>query len=291
MRQICSIAAKWIHASSLLRIVISIICLCLFVSNEARSTTACSIEFASFKIGPGQPMQIEDAIEFLVQFDSHLATLSESVTSDFAKANLTTQLREQLKTNFVNQTTKLKADYDQLTNNALEWSVEEARREFPNRAEALRRSAESIFTQTRTALRREQGASFNELADNPDLISPRLSYEVPQPSSSTGVQSANKLSVKFNAAVIDELRKDPHSASRFMRSMIKGYVGAHGGDGILRITDQHEALVEVKFVSKGNSRLIGCRRAGGLIEILRFYEKHNEGTGGSLKRFAKLCDE
>jgi hypothetical protein len=76
-----------------------------------------------------------------------------------------------------------------------------------------------------------------------------------------------------------------------MRSIVKGYVGPHGGDGILRITDRHEALVEIKFVSKGNSKLIGCRRAGGLIEILRFYEKHNEGAGGSLKRFAKLCDE
>ncbi|MDZ4085010.1 MAG: hypothetical protein U1E10_18860 [Bdellovibrionales bacterium] len=281
-------------AGSLFRAFLGSIAMCSALASPlkaAPSDPLCALDYATFFKGQQQPLRVEGAIDYLVQFDSTFRAAKDGLRSEITSATLPQGERLALLQDFQSKVAAIDSQYESLTNRTLEWSVEEARREFPSMAEGLRRAAENSLSEGRTALRREQGASFNELADNPDLISPRLSYEVPQPSSSTGVQSANKLSVKFNAAVIEELRKDPHSASRFLRSMVKGYVGAHGGDGILRITDQHEALVEIKFVSKGNSRLIGCRRAGGLIEILRYYEKHNEGTGGSLKRFAKLCDE
>lgn len=281
-------------AGSLFRAFLGSIAMCSALASPLKAAPSdpfCALDYASFFKGQQQPLRVEGAIDYLVQFDSTFRAAKDSLRSEITSAALPPGEREALLQDFESKLAAVDSQYENLTNRTLEWSVEEARREFPSMAEGLRRAADNSLLAARTALRREQGASFNELADNPDLISPRLSYEVPQPSSSTGVQSANKLSVKFNAAVIEELRKDPHSASRFLRSMVKGYVGAHGGDGILRITDQHEALVEIKFVSKGNSRLIGCRRAGGLIEILRYYEKHNEGTGGSLKRFAKLCDE
>ncbi len=262
------------------------------VSGSSFASAPCSIEFEGFGIFQPGPVTIDRAVDYLVQFDESLSAATSTLRSDISSSSaLTGSQRQALLNEFESRYAAVKDQYEELTNKALEWSVSEAQREFPSRVEALRRSAESTVVQTRTALRREQGASFNELTDNPELISSKLVYEVPQPSSTSGNQSVNKLSVKFNDAVISELRKDPHSASRFLRSMVKGYVGAHAGDGILRITDQHEALVEIKFVSKGNSRLIGCRRAGGLIELLRFYEKHNEGGSGSLKRFAKLCDE
>lgn len=148
----------------------------------------CALDFASFFKGQKQPLRVEGAIDYLVQFDSTFQAAKDSLRTEITAASLPPSDRQTLLRDFE---TKLAA----------------------------------IDTQ---------------FAENPELISPLLTYDVPQPNSSTGVQSATKLSVKFNSDVIDELRKDPHSASRFLRSMVKGYVGAHGGDGILRITDQQQ---------------------------------------------------
>lgn len=262
-----------------------------YATSFAAPKPDCPEEFASFKLGSpvgySRDLKIEQAVDYMVQLESQIESSAKLVRGSFTDSRLPVGLRNQMSGDFERELSDIKKSYESLVDKSLEWSVAEAQVEFAPRAEALRRSAESLFKRSRIAIRRESGATFAEMMDNPELISSRLIYEVPQADSSTGAHAANKLSVRFHQSVIDELRKDHQSSARFFRAMIKGYVGTHSGDGILRITDAGE-LVEVKHMAK-NHRLIGCRRPGGLIELVRYHEKHNDGGSGSLKQYAKLC--
>lgn len=134
--------------------------------------------------------------------------------------------------------------------------------------------------------------SFKDLIETPAQIRVATKYDVPQASGVAGSTSAKKLSVSFTREVLDYFAVDLERGSRFLRAIQKGYIGTGSGSGIVRITDHHEALVEIKVIGgkEGNQRLLGCRRADGYIEILKVYEKRNEGGGGSLKHFAELCE-
>ncbi len=134
--------------------------------------------------------------------------------------------------------------------------------------------------------------SYAQLIEQPELLKTGAVYEVPQASGQGGQASLHKVSVKFSQDVLDYFRDDVQRGHRFLRAIQKGYVPGKSGSGIVRITDQHENLVEVKVIggNEGHQRLIGCRQADGMISILKVYEKHNEGGGGALKKFASLCD-
>lgn len=255
----------------------------------------CALEFANLEIElprfsiSGQ-VPSEKAIDFLADLETRVQNLASELKVHVANSGLSGSPRSSIQSQLDSETQQLQARVGALIDKTLEDGSQTVGHEFEMATENLRRTAMSLRRNTLIAIRREQGAAFSEIAENPELISSRHTYNVPVPDSISGASAAGRLTVRFSSEVIDELVKAPHESHRFMRSLIKGYVGSHAGDGILRITDQHEDLVEIKFVSKGAHRLIGCRRPGGLIEILKYYEKRNEGAGGSLKRYAKLCD-
>ncbi len=147
-------------------------------------------------------------------------------------------------------------------------------------------------TSRSTATSTTSTLSYAQLIEQPELLKIGAVYEVPQASGQGGQATLHKVSVKFSKDIIDYFREDVQRGHRFLRAIQKGYVPGKSGSGIVRITDQHENLVEVKVIggNEGHQRLIGCREPDGIISILKVYEKHNEGGSGALKKFASLCD-
>lgn len=267
----------------------------VLLAQTVASANSCALEFAALdsafpRLAPQAKLSVEQAIDYLAEFEGHFKSVTDDLQNQLSRATLAGATRSQLQSKFEAERLALQGRLTALTDQTLEASDSFIRQDFESSVETLRRASAGFHRHTLIAIRREQGASFSDISENPELISPRLTYQVPVPDSIFGASAAGKLSVRFSEEVVSELIKAPHESHRFMRSLLKGYIGPHAGDGILRITDQHEDLVEIKFVSKGAHRLIGCRRPGGLIEVLKYYEKRNEGAGGSLKRFAKLCE-
>jgi hypothetical protein len=267
----------------------------LLFSHEKAAANSCALDFASLdaafpRLTTTDKLGIEGAVDYLAEFEGHLKTVIDSLQTNLTDAGLSGSNRSQIQASLDAESLSIQRRLSTLADQTLESSGSFLPHEFETAVESIRRSALGLQRQTTIAIRRERGATFSEISENPELISSRITYQVPIPDSISGASAAGKLSVRFADEVVSELVKAPHESHRFMRSLMKGYIGPHAGDGILRITDQHEDLVEIKFVSKGAHRLIGCRRSGGLIEILKYYEKKNEGSGGSLKRFAKLCE-
>lgn len=185
---------------------------------------------------------------------------------------------------------KLRAQYETLADDLLS---EDAKRmgSFESRLEQMRERLERT-TDIRAITANPAVREFKDLIETPTLLRAETRYDVPQASGVAGSASAKKVSVSFTREVLDYFFVDLERGSRFLRAIQKGYIGSGSGSGIVRITDHHEALVEIKVIGgkEGHQRLIGCRRNDGYIEILKVYEKRNEGGGGSLKHFAELCD-
>ncbi len=101
--------------------------------------------------------------------------------------------------------------------------------------------------------------------------------------------SQSGLLINFEEKAIKEIvNLDMQTFIRLLRAIQKGFVPAHGGTGIYRATDVHTKFIEVKIVGRGIKRLVGCLDGRKLI-IKRVYAKQNEGKGGSLSKFKKLC--
>ncbi len=96
--------------------------------------------------------------------------------------------------------------------------------------------------------------------------------------------------VSFEDRALKEMQKlDDLTVERLLRSIKKGFVPPVSGPGVVRLTDIHRALVEVKIVKKGVTRLIGCFESGHLY-VKRVYHKRNEGRGSALGNYRDLCD-
>lgn len=90
-------------------------------------------------------------------------------------------------------------------------------------------------------------------------------------------------------AVADLLDLDEGIAHKLLRSIQKGFVGAHSGGGIYRATDVHKAFFEVKYIGKSSERLLGCLEHG-VLYMKKVISKRNEGAGGSLAVYRALCE-
>lgn len=94
--------------------------------------------------------------------------------------------------------------------------------------------------------------------------------------------------VRFTREFVGEfIELEPEFGRRFLRAIQRGFKPAASGSGLVRITDVHKALVEVKVIGT-KERLLGCLRSGEL-ELRRVITKRNENKGGALARYRDLC--
>ncbi len=113
---------------------------------------------------------------------------------------------------------------------------------------------------------------LGEVIENPESLEAGRIY-------STGDPHLRTVSVDHRAqkeiSALDNL-----TIERLFRSVKKGIVPPVSGPGVVRLTDVHRNLVEVKIVRKGVTRLIGCLN-GGHLTVMKVYHKRNEGKGGA----------
>lgn len=122
---------------------------------------------------------------------------------------------------------------------------------------------------------------LGEVLSDPSRLESELDYETGDPHLRT---------VSFESQALKEmLRLDSLTVERLLRSLKKGFVPPQSGPGVVRLTDLHKNLVEVKIVKKSVTRLIGCFQSGHLI-VKRVYHKRNEGHGRGLGVYRDLCD-
>lgn len=97
-------------------------------------------------------------------------------------------------------------------------------------------------------------------------------------------------SVQFSEDVTGDLEDvDSRFPARLLRAILHGFVGAHSRSGIVRLRDIHKDLVEVKVIGT-DLRVLGCVNKGHLT-LKRMIKKRNENKGGSLARYAYLCEK
>ncbi len=248
----------------------------------ASTSTSAPLKFeapcpTSFEAIPVAPEDTRPAIDRLVDLESQLEGLEKSRFATERKVAIAA----------------IRSEYDRWADAVLSEKPEELVG-FDDAFVALRTrlSEVSNLSSRSTAAATTSSLSYGQLIEQPELLKIGTVYAVPQASGQGGQASLHKVSVKFSQDVLDYFREDVQRGHRFLRAIQKGYVPGKSGSGIVRITDQHENLVEVKVIggNEGHQRLIGCRHADGVISILKVYEKHNEGGGGALKKFASLCE-
>lgn len=122
---------------------------------------------------------------------------------------------------------------------------------------------------------------LGSIIENPSRLEAESDYQTGDPHLKT---------VSFEDRAVKEMaRLDDLTVERLLRSIKKGFVPPVSGPGVVRLTDLHKNLVEVKIVKKGVTRLIGCFEAGHLY-VKRVYHKRNEGRGGALGTYRDLCN-
>jgi hypothetical protein len=263
--------------------------LLLLIAKDLRATeNACA-----------RPYTIMGALEILVGFEKRLDEAAASIDHSVHHSGIPIADQSKASAERHAQIAAIRVKYEQLSDAVLEADA------VPGADAALVANFESQIEElesqlmgvSRTVVFAKPSAdiaplAFSDVIEKPSLLKANTHYEVPVANTITGVASAHKLSVNFAPEVLDYFTADSQRGSRFLRAIQKGYVPSGSGSGIVRITDQHEKLVEVKVIggNEGHQRLIGCRQGDGTIAILKVYEKRNEGGGGSLKRFASLCD-
>lgn len=260
-------------------------------ATHAADPPSCVPDFKTLSPAPVDPSQ---ALDRLVTLETDISNAETTVRNRISSLKLSSKEAFRLTNEKHLEITEIQANYEALTDDLL--SETPARfADFESRFQSIKSRLEhalSFNELKRTLTAPTNGPRFQELIESPQLLEVAAHYDVPQAAAVAGSASAKKLSVSFTREVLDYFKADLERGSRFLRAIQKGYIGTGSGSGIVRITDHHEALVEIKVIGgkEGHQRLIGCRRADGYIEILKVYEKRNEGSGGSLKHFAELCD-
>lgn len=256
-------------------VLIVMICLTLSQASPSFAQLYCQSLFE--KDSATETMEklilIEDELKTL---DTQVLTYSESKAADSkAKEELLSQM----------------SSHHILFESLAEHLFEREVGDYQNPMNELRRDLQRTRQYLRFLTQRFEIHNIMELIEEPQMILSNYEYLVPQAYSISGKPSSQKMSVRFSEETAEFIKSDVAGGARFLRSILKGYVPAGSGSGIVRITDQHENLIEIKTIGgrEGNTRLIGCRGAAGSITILKVYEKKNEGGGGSLKKFSLLC--
>ncbi len=133
--------------------------------------------------------------------------------------------------------------------------------------------------------------SFSELMGAPQTVKADFIYQLEPSIDSQGNQRKEQRSVQFSQEIVDFFSERPGSPQFFFRAIQQGYVGPFSGAGIMRISDVHPDLIEVKWPNgpEGNYRLMGCRHKAGHLIIKKVYFKRNSGHSGSLAIFRNLC--
>lgn len=254
---------------------------------HATSEPACPLKFQT--LGK-QGADWASDLDRLVAFESEIDKAESMIHSRIKALGLSTKDSFHLTNEKHLEVMKIRSQYETLSDDLLSEDIKRIG-DIENRLTQMRAQlGQTLDVHASTAKPVEY--EFKDFIEAPSRIQFGTRYEVPQASGIAGTASAKKLSVSFTREVLNYFSVDLERGSRFLRAIQKGYIGSGSGSGIVRVTDQHEALVEIKVIGgkEGNQRLIGCRRTDGLIEIMRVYEKRNEGGGGSLKHFAELCN-
>ena len=284
-----------VHVRELLNIFfIALTALSSPIALNAATNPPCPTVFQTFG---SEGAKWEDKLNHLVAIEPEITIAETTISDRVRKAGFSARESFELANQKHLEISQIHIDYNALSDDLLSEDIARIGN-FDARLATLRSRLEQATEVKRASV---TGASdtvtqakpdFARLIEKPTEIREGTRYEVPQASGVAGSTSAKKLSVSFTREVLDYFGIDLERGSRFLRAIQKGYIGSGSGSGIVRITDHHEDLVEIKVIGgkEGNQRLIGCRRADGYIEVLKVYEKRNEGGGGSLKHFAELCD-
>ncbi|CAN5686243.1 hypothetical protein BH10BDE1_BH10BDE1_00750 [soil metagenome] len=253
----------------------------------------CIVSYASIEALATHEGQ--QPLEQLVAFESLLESAEKSIDASLHDLHLSAVDRSKLASSRHSLLADIRVQFEGVSDGVLSESPERLQRFNHDFSTLRQRLIEAIdFKKTTGAAvaTTETAHPFHSLIETPSLLKTGVTYEVPQAAGHGGEASIHKVSTTFSQDVLDYFKADATRGSRFLRAIQKGYVPSGSGSGIVRITDQHEKLVEIKVIggNEGHQRLIGCRQADGLIHILKVYEKRNEGGGGSLKRYASLCD-
>ena len=262
------------------------------VAAHAADPPSCIPEFKNLSPAPVDPSQ---ALDRLVTLETDIATAETTVRNRISSLRLSSKEAFHLTNEKHLEITEIQANYEALTDDLLSETPSRFA-DFESRFQSIKSRLEHAlsFNELKRTATAPQASTqkFQDLIESPHLLEVATHYEVPQAAAVAGAASAKKLSVSFTREILDYFKADLERGSRFLRAIQKGYTGTASGSGIVRITDHHEALVEIKVIGgkEGHQRLIGCRRSDGYIEILKVYEKRNQGSGGSLKHFAELCD-
>lgn len=252
----------------------------------AVSDSSCATKFQGVA---KEPKQIASDLDRLIAFETDLQTAYAAIGSQLKTLNLSSKDAFRTANEKHLEILAIRTHYETLADDLLSENIGrigDFERRFQEIQEQLLKAKEVKAAQPNIAPDR-----FSDLIDAPSRLKAEIQYEVPQAASVAGASSTKKLSVSFSREILDYFNADIERGSRFLRAIQKGYIGTAAGSGIVRITDHHEALVEIKVIGgkEGHQRLIGCRKNEGFIQILKVYEKRNEGAGGSLKHFAALC--
>lgn len=272
-----------------LKVAVGIVFAILSTSPAVAAKIEC---VPGFKGLSPKPLDANEALDRLAGLESDLSSAETAMPSRIGALKLPSKDAFQLTNEKHLELSTLKSDYETLADDLLSDDLTRIGN-FESRIQNLRARLHAVSDlSVSSAPTPVKPRPFQELIDSPNLLKASVRYEVPQAAASAGAANVKKLSVSFTREVLDYFGVDAERGPRFLRAIQKGYVGSGAGSGIVRITDQHEALVEIKVIGgkEGHQRLIGCRRSDGYIEILKVYEKRNEGAGGSLKHFAELCE-